>query len=440
MTGCLAQLSQRGEQNRFLDIKPQIYLFKTKYKRHSGFAFQTQELHFNTATFGETSTCFLLKDPDLITHITLRIQLPTLNIKQTIKTDKCTKQLDLTCFCNKCCKHSSETIFGYANSIGHLIVNEYSFNVGSKTLDKRTGEWLEWWSEFTQTTEKKAGYWEMIGKREPASFKPSTLSGAQELLVPLDFYFAGKTGHAFPLCAICEKTVSVTVKWNDFINCWITNTPGAKPALLPQIKASLLVESVYIDNGERNSFIKNNHLYLIEQIQKNGPSFHSANTHMPSIDLCFTQPIKSIYWAIRRSDSNHVSLDKDDPSFGNDWYNYSCFKSRSKNVILDPVDSCQLFLNGEARESVLPAKFYRLLQPYYRHTKTPSNYIYNYSFSFYPEDNQPSGTCNMSMYNSIKLKLQMNPAYNHTYEVTAYAISYNFVIIKNGKVSLAFII
>lgn len=438
MPGGLSQLSQRGEQNRFLDMNPEIYLFKTKFKRHSGFAFQTQEVYFNTTTFGETSTCFLLKDPDLITNITLKVELPTLNIKNLVKTSHCTKNVDITCFCDKCCKHTNETTFGYANSIGHLILGDYSFNVGSKTLDKRTGEWMEWWSEVAQTSEKKAGYWEMIGKREPATFKPSTLSGEQELLIPLNLFFTGKTGHAFPLCAICEDTVSITIRWNDFNNCWITNTPGAKPSIVPQIKASLLVETVYIDNGERNKFIKNNHLYLVEQIQKNGPSFYNGNVQTPNVDLCLAQPVKSIYWAVRRADSNIMTNDREDPSFGNDWYNYSCYRSRTKNTIVDPIASCQFYFNGEPREIELSGKYYRLLQPYYRHTKTPSNYIYSYSFSFSPESNEPSGTCNMSMYNSIRLKLNMNKNYTHAYEVTTYAISYNFLIIKNGKVSLAF--
>lgn len=440
MPGALIQLANRGEQNRFLDIKPEIRLFKTMFKRHSGFAFQTQEVFFNSTTFGESSTCFLLTDPDLITNITLRVQLPTLNVKNLVKAPICTKHVDMTCFCEKCCKQNNDTLFGYANSIGHLILKEYSFNVGSKTIDKRTGEWLEWWSEFAQTSEKKAGYWEMIGKREPTTFKPSTLSGHQDLLIPLDFYFTGKTGHAFPLCAISEDTVSVTIRWEDFNKCWISNTANAKPGFVPQIKASLLVETVYVDNDERNKFIRNNHLYLIEQIQKNGPYFFNGNVQKPDIDICLKQPVKSLYWAIRRSDSNQVSTDKDDPSYGNDWYNYSCFKSRAKNTIIDPFDTCVWYFNGDSREIELPAKFYRLLQPYLRHTKTPSNYIYNYSFSFSPEDNQPLGTCNMSMYNSIRLKLNMTKSYPCSYEATVYAYSYNFLIIKNGKVSLAFMI
>ena len=121
MPGALTQLAQRGDQNRLLDILPQMILFRTKYKRHGAFALQTQELCFNTTTFGETATCFLLKDPDMITNITLRIQLPNLNIKQLIKTTTCTKASELTCFCEKCYKHTNDTVFGYANSIGHLI-------------------------------------------------------------------------------------------------------------------------------------------------------------------------------------------------------------------------------------------------------------------------------------------------------------------------------
>ena len=90
--------------------------------------------------------------------------------------------------------------------------------------------------------------------------------------------------------------------------------------------------------------------------------------------------------------------------------------------------------------TTLPAKYYRLVQSYDHHTKTPSNYIYTYSFAIYPEDNQPCGTINFSMFHKIKLKFKMCSEYPTDYNVISYALSYNFLIIKNKKVSLAFVI
>jgi hypothetical protein len=81
-----------------------------------------------------------------------------------------------------------------------------------------------------------------------------------------------------------------------------------------------------------------------------------------------------------------------------------------------------------------------LLQSYDHHTKTPSNYIYTYSFAITPEDNQPSGTCNMSMFNKVKLKLKMCKDYPTDFNILSYALSYNFLVIRDKKVSLVFVL
>lgn len=441
MPGATLILSQRGEQDRLLNIRPDFSLFKTEYRKHTGFATQTQELFFNSTEFGNRSVCNLLKDADLVTGIKLKITLPTLNIKSLIKTTTCTKDVDITCFCNKCNVSNVDTIFGWANSIGHIMCEEYSFNIGSKEINKNTGEWLEWWSELAQTAEKKPGYWEMIGKKEPATFKPSTFSDEMELYIPLDFFFTGKLGHAFPIAAVANDNITVDIKWRDFADCWICNKEGVEPGFIPKFKASLLVDYVFLDNKEHNKFINDNHMYLIEQVHRNCPTQFSYTTSLPVIDLNYTQPTKSIYWAVRRRDINIRSTTTDpDFTYGNDWYNYSCYKTRYRNIFKDPIKTASLTLNGETVLEPFSAKYHRLVQAYDHHTKTPNNYIYMHCFAQSPEENQPTGTCNMSMFHKIKLKLEMCENYPTDYDVISYSLAYNFLIIKDRKASLGYMI
>lgn len=434
MTASLLQLSMRGKQNKYIDCKPKINLFKTLYKQHSPFAIHTIEQYFNSVEFGNVSVCNLLKDPDLLLNTMIKIELPTLNIKRMIK---CSKDIDMTCFCSKC--NTSDVVFGWANSIGHLLLDEFSFNIGSQTINKKTGEWLEIWTELAQTAEKKMGYWEMIGKREPASFKPSTFSDTLELYIPLDFYFNGKPEFAFPICTV-EDNISITIKWRNFNDCWISSDPNERPAFIPSFKASLITDYAFIDTDSRKRIMGNNHLYLIEQVQKNNPIYFPKNTLMPVIDLNYSQLVKTVYWIVSRADVNVKSKDKNDLDFtyGNDWFNFSCFKSRHKNIIQDPFIDGNLILNGEDRTSPLSSKYYRLVQSYYYHTKPPSNYIYTYSFALRPEDAQPTGACNMSPYNTIKLKLRMCKNYPSDYNIISYCLSLNWLIIKEHKASLAF--
>mgnify|MGYP003969340509 FL=1 len=447
MGGALLQLSMRGEQDKHLNMgtngeKPLISLFNTVYKKHGGFATQTQELFFNSSEFGNRSVCNLLKDADLITGIKICIKLPSLNAKSLLKpVTTCTKNIDIKCFCTSCTAKVTDSIFGWANSIGHLMVKNYSFNVGSKEISKGTGEWLEWWSELAQTAEKKPGYWEMMGKREPPTFKPSTFSDEQDLIFPLNFHFTGKPSHAFPVCAIGDENLSVQIDWRQFSECWVCNDENDRPGFTPIFHASLLVDYVYLDKYEHDIFIKNDHLYLVDQVQHNCNQHFSQSTMLPVTDLNYSQATKSIYWAVQRSDIHERSTADDaDFTYGNDHFNYSCYKTRYKNIIKDPFKEGNLSLNGEDRMTPLPAKYYRLVQSYDHHTKTPSNYIYSYCFALYPEDNQPSGTINFSMFHKIKLKLKMCSDYPTDFNVISYALSYNFLIIKERKVSLAFII
>jgi hypothetical protein len=252
----------------------------------------------------------LLRDADLISGIKLRVVLPSLNIKSLVKTSECcVKDVDITCFCKDCNTIKNSTTFGWTNSIGHVLLEKYSFHVGSKNLDERTGEWLEWWSEFAQTSEKKSGYWEMIGKRDPVTCTPKTFSDSIELIIPLHFFFTGNTANAFPICAV-DDNITVEINWRKFSECWISSN-NESPSFIPPFKASLLVDYIYVDQAEHNKFQNESHLYLIEQIHQNCPVHFSHNTREPMIELNYNQPTKSIYWAIQRDDILTKSLSKD---------------------------------------------------------------------------------------------------------------------------------
>ena len=60
----------------------------------------------------------------------------------------------------------------------------------------------------------------------------------------------------------------------------------------------------------------------------------------------------------------------------------------------NPTLEAKLQLNGHDRFSSREGRYFNLVQPYAHHTNVPATGINVYSFSFYPEDHQPSGTCN----------------------------------------------
>jgi len=67
-----------------------------------------------------------------------------------------------------------------------------------------------------------------------------------------------------------------------------------------------------------------------------------------------------------------------------------------------------------------------------------------YSFALKPEDNQPSGSCNMTRHEAKNLRLTMtddfmNSLGGNTYVVKLYSINYNVLRFMGGMCSLAFL-
>ena len=69
--------------------------------------------------------------------------------------------------------------------------------------------------------------------------------------------------------------------------------------------------------------------------------------------------------------------------------------------------NAKILFNANDRISKKDSNYFNYVQPYKYHTNTPSPGVNVYSFAIYPEDNQPSGTCNMSRLNKIQLELAL---------------------------------
>jgi len=84
MPGGLIQIVAYGAQDLFLTGIPEITHFKYIYKRYTNFAMEFLELPFNgTKNFGETITCPVPKNGDLINTTVLKLEIPKVKIEKT---------------------------------------------------------------------------------------------------------------------------------------------------------------------------------------------------------------------------------------------------------------------------------------------------------------------------------------------------------------------
>jgi len=267
----------------------------------------------------------------------------------------------------------------------------------------------------------------------------------------------------------------------------------------------LLMNYIYLSDDERIRFAQNSHEYLITQVQHiHGDTIKPGITKHFSLSN-FNHPVKELIWCLQREEVKNTNdwdnyilqptplydatrliqmLNKDvlsnkylfnmfhtslDPSILTKYNtksganvmttannilvelleNANVWPEQNPDTIqLDPsmnyVDiqaAAKLIFNGVDRFSEEDSYFFTNLQSYKYHSNVGLKGIYKYSFALNPEDQQPSGTCNMSRIANTELVIyavnQSHPAIRQ-YNVYIYAVNYNVFRIMAGMGSLVF--
>lgn len=445
MPAAVLQFVYIGPQNVYLTQNPQITFFKTVYKRHTDFSIDTvQEFFDGKIEFGKQIKCKLSKQGDLLHRIGVYVQLSKLFHKNSVEEKQC---INCLCTCPKCMfqKRSDDTVYGWANSIGHVILEIVDVYIGGKLIDRHYGEWLEIWSELSQTSEKRHGYFEMIGKKDSLSYTVDSFTDKMELYVPLNFWFCRNIGLSLPVINIPYNEVEICIKLRDLNRCYVCNKPNAEPPTA-SVYSHLIVDYIYLSVRERQKFFNESHMYLIEQLQLNDNNhFDSSKTDL-NINLSFNHPVKELIWIVQREDviEEPDGVWEDDCSYpkGNDHFNFTPLKIPRTGSSSESFLSAKLQVYGVDRTDLWPASYYRLWQNYYHHTRIPSsNNIYTYSFALAPEDIQPTGQINMSQCEKVRLCIKFDKKCKEKYNINVkvYAINYQQLIITGGMASVMFI-
>ena len=370
--GGLLQLVARGKQDVFLTGNPQITWFKMVYRRYTNFAIESMPMYFDgDPDFGKRLSCLIPRRGDLLGPVFLEVTLPPLTLAGT--TDP----------------------VSYANSIGHALIEEISLEIGEQEIDKQTGEWMEIWSNLTITSDQKFGFYNMIGKVD--GFMPPTLYGPLKLYIPLHFWFCKNPGLYLPLLALQYHPIRINITLKPLQKLFYTpqlvqncDTTTVNPVKITNMQ--LWGDYVYLDIEERRRFVTVAHEYLIEQIQYT-PSIglpESASQFQCRVE--FNHPIREFLFVLQRNimESYH------------EWFNYSSLPISEIGVRRDLLSSAVLTLDGQDRFEARDAGYFRLVQPWQRHTVIPNDdFIYVYSFALRPEDLQPTGSMNASRIDSI---------------------------------------
>ena len=429
-SGGLLQLVSTGRQDIYLTGNPQTTFFKQVYRRHTNFSIETQRIAFETAVdFGKLATLTIPQSGDLLSQLMLEIRLPKLNALGATTSTGCSGIETATPIDFQ----NTDPTYSWTNGCGQAMIDYISIQIGQQEIDRQSGEWLHIWSQLTTPQSKYNGFNDMVGYQEV--FSQQTQPGPLHLFVPLNFWFCKNIGLSLPLIALQSTPIRIYIKFKSGYDMVYSNDLVSDPCQTivsqPYIQdIAVWGDFVYLDVEERRRFASSRHEYLIEQVQYIKRYSVAEGVQNVSIPLNFNHPLKEIIWVAQQD----RMLTAHEP------FNYGSRTLNEEGIPnLDLIDSAVLQFDGYDRFERQSARYFRLFQPWQRHTAIPNSFIYVYSFSLAPEASQPQGSCNASRLDSIVLQLSMNSAVqSRSAGVTVYATNYNVFRVVAGLGGLLF--
>lgn len=499
----LLELVAHGIQDIYLIGNPQITFFKVVYKRHTNFSMESFQLSYDAKPqWGNKTTFSISRYADLIHTLIFEADLPQLYAK-TSSDPTWNGGASPTDF------DKGRGNISWVNNTGHALVSYYDITIGKNLIDRQYSEWMEIWTQLSQSESKKRGLDFMLNRNDNLIVNPGPLT----TYIPLQFWFCRNIGLALPLVALQYHDVQIEVNFRKFSEMitfgsnnyysvtsdgsnilqiyklysstpLLDNSSRAKIIVFPDgkeyfinpvatiggigqtgltgapflvnmvqnvpniysnvtvyikpngvidtsyntniLETRLYCDYIYLDTIEQKEFATAKHRYLIEQLQFSGSQSITKNTATMKLKLGFNLPIKELFW-----------VNQLDAVFNtNDLYNFS--------NTLDPVvpqnniiASAQIYINGIERFSVRNGNYFRLIQPYQKHTRSPNGFIYVYSFSVKPEEHQPSGCSNFSKLDTKELFLNIVPNMG-SQQLRVYGLNYNILRIYSGMGGVAF--
>jgi len=411
MGGGLMQLVAYGAQDIYLTGQPQITFFKSVYRRHTNFAVESILQTINgSSNAGSQFSVTISRNGDLLSDV--YIQLPA-----TLS------------------NYSKWGGYAQLGSYERLKLIDYAeLEIGGQVINKVYGDWMRVWSELA--IRKMNSSADPLASCLNLTSTSSNVNeiGADNIYIPLQFWFSRNPGLAIPLIALQYHEVKLNIRFKTGYHD-TSAAIGTGPITYEEsgftanfATARVYADYIYLDTTERRQFAQNAHEYLIEQQQTQTDIVRVGSN---TLRLNFNHPVKYITWYI------------DNP---NNIINTGSSSVELTNSYL-PYKSAKIVLNGTDRFTERERKYFSTYQVY-QYWPTNSyfpdyncNYETNsiipsvYSFAIRPAEHQPSGTCNFSRIDTAQLHIN---GVETSSNAVIYVTNYNVLRIMSGMGGLAY--
>jgi len=377
-TGSVLSLSAIGKQECFLLGTDQI--FRKTTKRHTNFS----RCQYST-TIGATpgvanwpfgQTVLVTLNPqqmgDLLTNMYLRCTLPELQ--------------DWVEF---------HTVYG--DQPGRGILQKATFRVDTQEIETIYTDWNIIRDELYLTAEQKDAMKNLVNGGQDVGTLPTSpiKSGPIELYVPLNFFFSNNSETYFPVCAILQQHIVVSLTFNPVQFFSNTHTVVDYPGSQSQTTCGLgsfdiVCEQIILTPEERISFQTGTKDILIETVRPQ-PQLQIPNGGVPNIKnfLVPSIPVESFHWFLRKAAFEQPTGDFLNRFNYSDTTSYSVTDQAMSPIMSDAVffinGAPQLgFMEDSSRANPQSSYYFKYLEPNSASLSSPTRNIYTYTFALHP--------------------------------------------------------
>lgn len=502
MPGGLLQLSAYGSQDFYLTGNPQISFFKTVYRRYTNFSMEFYTLNpENNIGLSETEIVTynfdIKRNGDLINDIYFVFTLPDI-YSDINRQFKWVKNIGFNII-------NKVTIF-----IGGSKIDEHYgewFNIWNELSNTNKNENFDYMVGNSIDFHDPANAPGNNGLYPQKNKNSDTIPSIQgrKIYVPLIFWFNRNPSLALPLISLQYHPVQINIEikkisdlftiidinknstsygtrikplttidsysrfysLQNFVNDDSISTGEGINTFLKNftIDPLLRVNYIFLGENEMRKFAQSEHKYLIDQVKL---SSYEGIIGSKTLDLKIQHPTSFFVVVGKRDDvdnrndwNNYTNwIDEETPPFRSGFNNefFEEFKNDT-NASEKGTDSnysfkkspyilknLQLKLNGTDRFSAEDSDFLNNVVSNSFAKQNPKKGILFYSFSLNPFDYQPSGTCNMSRFNTIELFIETQDVPIPTtssdnvfkYDINVYTVNYNILRITSGTGNLEF--
>jgi len=308
--------------------------------------------------------------------------------------------------------------FSWIKNIGKFLIKEASIIINNKKIETIYSDWLNIWDELTLTKGQKQGNDILMGNIENLTTYNNNKKEEFDIYLNLNFWFNRKSNIYLPLLLLNYDSIFLDITFNKLTDCIYTDYSENETTKIQDIikikEINVLYEYYYIDDDEKNNLKLLNYNSIINIIDKRVEKISLNNivnnNKIKNYEYICNHYIEyplSEFILVVQSNKLVNTYNLKDNYYGTtsiDNINNKFYKVNDK---ITTLNNLQIIIDNTLFNNINNIEYYNKIINYKYHNNI-LDYIYTYSFSLFPENNQPSGHINLDNNNIFQLKLTFN--------------------------------